>query len=355
MKRYITIMATFLVAVFGGIAAINYSVDPAHLYTGDYIEQVIDGLARGKNVTNMENMDERKFRKRLIELHRGEHFAYIVIGSSSHALLSSETFGGAKTLNLECGASKLQDKIAFFQLVRDNNITADNYVLGINLMDFNPLNDNDKWTAVADSYYKFTGEESFYPPHLWLNVVKLENLFAASYLSASLRYALNRDVLGSSNLKCVDTRDNEKITYMPDGSLTWSEEMRTKPVADIVREALEEWTNEKYESFETLDPQKKHLFESLTAAMAATGANVIIFPAPDMPSIGAKVENFPVMKEGRKYMADLARQNGYGLIGDFLGSKLGLTDAHFYDPSHARQSTLDSLVNDYLSKQEVRR
>ena len=123
MKKFIIYVLSIVIPIFGGIALVNYLVDPGHIYSSSYIEDVVEGARRGLCVTNVGNMDERIFKKKLIEVYKGKEFDFLVIGSSRVMTISEDCLNGGTLLNLGVSGSKLEDMIALCQICKENEVT----------------------------------------------------------------------------------------------------------------------------------------------------------------------------------------------------------------------------------------
>lgn len=74
-----------------------------------------------------------------------------------------------------------------------------------------------------------------------------------------------------------------------------------------------------------------------------------LFSVSLIPCQGDSVKHLTGNALGQAYIKTFAKEKGLDVIGDFVASDIGLTNAHFYDNNHARQETLDSLVRSYIN------
>ena len=94
-------MMTLMVIVFGGIAMVNYTLDPGHVYHGqEYIDKVIAGIREGYHVEGTNDIDERLYKLRFAELHKGETYDFLALGSSRIMTVSEDIMHGKSFLNL---------------------------------------------------------------------------------------------------------------------------------------------------------------------------------------------------------------------------------------------------------------
>ena len=110
-------MLTIYVTVFGSIAFVNYMIDPGHIYRSQkYIDTVIEGIKKGYNIEGITDIDERNYKLRFAELHKGENFDFLALGSSRIMTVSENILHGYSLLNLGISSCQIEEIIAFYQL-----------------------------------------------------------------------------------------------------------------------------------------------------------------------------------------------------------------------------------------------
>ena len=121
MKRFVLYVGGLIVLALTAMVTTNYLVDPSYVFHNSVIYQMVDSLAEGKYVTGPDNLNERIFKKEFIKKHKGEHFDYIVFGSSRAFLISSEVLDNADVLNLAVSGCTIEDMAALYTEYKNKN------------------------------------------------------------------------------------------------------------------------------------------------------------------------------------------------------------------------------------------
>lgn len=340
MKKFVTYMLTVGISVFGVIALFNYFIDPSNIYSTDYIDRVIEGARRGLNVECMsDNMDERIYKRKLSELHRGETFDYVALGASHASLLSEDALSGASLLNLWVGGGTLEDITAFYQICKDNDIHYRNVIIPVDEYLLNDENTDIRWKPVASYYYKFMGQEVTEERFDW---DKVWNLFSASYFQASLKFLMVR-LSGVPDIRYVLTVENEGSTRRTDGSIYYERKNRERAQNLIDKEALQPVKN--FDEYKEVSQRRISIFCKLMDALKADGVNVIFFRSPLHPIVYERTKHVKGMAESRKFFTEYAEKNGITLIGSYNPADLGLKNTDFHVGSHLKKEVVDRLFS----------
>ena len=81
MKDFLTQIAIYLFSLFGVIVLVNYFGDRAHLFDSGYENKIVNILLKGNNATDINNYNDRYFRKDYIENFNKE-IDIVILGSS---------------------------------------------------------------------------------------------------------------------------------------------------------------------------------------------------------------------------------------------------------------------------------
>ena len=248
MKKFITYIMCFLVPIFVGMPLINYIVDPGHVYSSDYIDNVVNGLKQGKNVANVADLNERVFKEKYIQSHRGESFDYAIIGASRVMTISEDALH-ASVLNLGMSGSKIEDLIAVYEACKENGIKYKNIIIGVEATYFNAGDADTRWKSLEKYYKAFTGEQSDEADR---SLIK--NLFSPSYFKSSISN-LPKLIKGSDRIEYVDTYINNGGTKRVDGSIYYAKDYRDRPQSAIDREA-KTWMHGSFKNFNSLSKER---------------------------------------------------------------------------------------------------
>ena len=160
MKRFVCHMLTLMVTVFGGIVTVNYIVDPGHVYHGQaYVDKVIAGISEGYHVQGISDIDERLYKLRFAELHQGESFDYLALGSSRIMTVSEDIMHDKAFLNLSISSCQIEEIIAFYQICKDLNIHYSNVLISADPSLFNGHYIDDRWKRLGDYVNEFMEED----------------------------------------------------------------------------------------------------------------------------------------------------------------------------------------------------
>ncbi len=341
MKKFICIIVTFFVTIFGGIAFINYTLDPSHVYhSQDYIDRVIEGIKKGYNVEGITDIDERIYKLRFAELHKGENFDYLAIGSSRVMTVSEDILHGSSLLNLSISSCQIEELIALYQICKDFNIHAPHLLISADPYIFNGHYRDDRWKCLGDYVNEFMGKDVTGERMDW-DIVW--NLFSISYFKTALQSSLT----DNNNLKYVKTAINEGETFRTDGSFCWSKSVREAPLAIVDKKALTTHFH-LFNNFDVISEERVALFTKLLETIQADGTKVHFVCSPFHPLFYKKLLKQKGALAAFDFFESYAKNNNIQLIGSFNPEDNGLTGADFYDGPHVRKEVLDKIVEAQL-------
>ena len=344
MKHFVCYVVTFCAIFFGGIAVINYSIDPGHVYHAqEYVDDIIKGIKNGYNVEGVTDIDERQYKLRFAELHKGESFEYLALGSSRIMTVSEDIFHGNSFLNLSISSCQIEEIIAFYQICKDFNIHYSNVLVTADPSLFNGDYIDDRWKSLGHYVNEYMGTDVTKRSMIDWDLVR--NLFSVSYFKMALKLCKE----GKSELKYVKTVYNEGETFCIDGSFLWSEAVRdaTKSVID---EKVQTWHFHFYEDFNAISNERMALFSKLLEDIRNIGINVYILCSPYHPAFFKKMLKKKGVVEAFDFVESYAKKNNIPLISSYNPEDEGLTDSDFYDGPHVRKEILDNIIERELFK-----
>lgn len=341
MRKLVIYVLAVLVPVFGGMALVNYAVDPGHIYSMRYIDDVVEGARRGLNVTNVSNLDERVYKKKLTELYRGREFDYLVIGSSRVMTISEDCMGGSSLLNLGVSGSKLEDMVALYQICVESGVRYKKIIVGTDPTLFNANDQSSRWKSIGGYYYAFIGEEKVDTDAQFRKTL-VRNLFDPEYFKSALA-ALPATLAGEGEMEYVSTVFNEGGTRRPDGSLTYATSYCDRPQSEVDFNAVT-CNHFSFHVFNAFSLERKELFVRFVEALQDTGAEVIFWCCPYHPLFYERVMEMNGVPPSIAFIQDFVQDSGLKLIGSFDPDRLGLSNEDFYDAFHLRKERVDDLL-----------
>lgn len=337
MKKFIIYVLSIIVPIFGGMALVNYLVDPGHIYSDSYIEDVVEGARKGLCVTNVGNMDERIFKKKLIEIYKGKAFDYLAIGSSRVMTISEDCLNGGTLLNLGVSGSRLEDMIALYQICKENGITFNNVIIGTDPTLFNENDNDSRWKSIGSYYYAYKGLENIDTNKEFKKIIIL-NLLSPSYFKSAIS-ALSED----TKIKYVKTVINDGATKRPDGSIYYDKNIREIQQSLVDADATT-CCHGSFNNFESFSENRKNIFTEFVETLHNNGANIIIWCCPYHPIFYKRALEMKGLLPSIYFITEYAKEKGFKIIGSFNPEDLSLTNKDFYDGFHVRKETVDEIL-----------
>jgi len=336
MKNFLLYCIAILVPVFVGIPVVNYIVDPGHVYSETYIDDVIEGLKQGKNVENVSDLNERVFKEKYIKSLYGKSFDYAIIGASRVMTISTEDFDSCSIINLGMSGSKLEDLAAIYELCKENDIHYKNVIIDIEPTYFNAGDNDTRWKSLETYYNSFAGLSSSESDYSLIT-----NLFSASYFKSSLSH-IPKLIKGTEEIRVVDTNVNEGATKIYDGSITYAKAFRERPQSLIDSEAAT-WMHGSFKNYNSLSIERIELFNKLINALRSDSVEITFFKGTYHPIFYKRITKSVGMQKAFNYIDEFAQKNNIPIISSFNPEDLGLKNTDFYDAAHARKEAVDKL------------
>lgn len=355
-----------MIPVYVGIPIVNYIVDPGHVYSDAYIDEVVQGLKAGKNVANVADLNERSFKEKYIQAHAGEDFDYAIIGASRVMTLSTDVFDSCRIINLGMPGSKIEDLIAICELCKENHIKYKNVLLGVEPTYFNANDPDTRWKYLQkyyDAYMGISEENSDLSIISTLfsalkndadmdyskegaDLSLITNLFSVSYFVASLKN-LGHLVNGEAEVLYVDTPVNEGATKRLDGSISYSKAFRDRDQSVIDDGAAYTWMHHSFENFNSLSDERKALFAKLIDSLQKDNVHIIFIKGAYHPLFYKRIMKTGMIIEADEYIDDFARKNNIPVYGSINPDDVGLKNTDYYDATHPRKESLDLVFLDW--------
>ena len=341
MRRFLLYLIKIGIPVILLICSINLIITPEVIYKCDYMDRIIDMARQGYNTTNVEsNLDERIFKKKYAELYKNHKIDYLILGSSRLMPVSQEAVKGASILNLAISGAKIEDLIAIYQVSRDNHITASNVILGIDPLFFNANYGGEWWKAIAEYYYEFENITDF------VNYSKItDRLFSIDYFRLAINSIQNK---GNDDTALFFTKNyiNNGYTRRKDGAIYYPKGFREEEVDEVNNVAINFDIHEY--AFDSLSTERINMIEELIDSIQKKGSNIIILCCPYHPIMYQRISQRKCVQNTILYLNRLTEKKQIKMIGHYDPKIVGFSAKDFYDATHAKKESIDTLLLDHL-------
>ena len=336
------------------IIGINYSIDPAHLFSGGKFERGLAQLLLEKqDIKGIANFDDRLVQKFYLA-GCTERKDVIVLGSSRSIHLGSEFFPREAFFNSSVWGASLEDLIAIYGMYHNSGRIPGTVVIGLDPWILNRNSRQNRWYSIRDEYYAaaslmaFNSKGNFKIGELLPQ--KLITLFSLDYFSDSLTVLKEfvrhpYKARGKPAAGVVNDEEKNTVKYA-DGSFTdgkedqkLTREESEKEMAKFVENKADFW----FGGFLQLDPVLAKRFETFIRFMERDGARVIFFLPPFHPDAYrflVSSENFSIIPKVQEYFVRYAKSRNIPVYGSYDPLDYGLTWADFSDALHAKPAGL---------------
>lgn len=341
MKKFLIYIACVGLPFFLLVPTVNYCIDPAHTIDGEeYADKIVTGLKQGYNVTNLSDHDERFYKKKLAELYKDKELDFLILGSSRSMLLNRHNFNSDKVLNLSVSGATVKDFLAFYEICKQNNIKYKKLIIG---MDPVMVSCNDlRWKSIGEYYYSAIGQTQQAPSVISLKQEKLDNLFSVGYFKTALKHPKQL------KLEYIKSECGEEKTTHLDGSLCYDRKYRNSDVINVNNTAKIQW-HHSYD-FECIDTILIKEFELLLSDCLRNKIDITFFFSPYHKYLYDRLFILAHVQAGEKEVYRLANEYHIHTIGNYNPDYCNVSNEDFYDGMHARQETIDKLMQKDFSK-----
>lgn len=323
------------------ICSINLIISPDDIYECDYMDEVI-GMARlGYNATNVESkLDERLFKKKYAELYNSKEIDYLILGSSRQMTISSEAVNGCSVLNLAISGAKIEDLIAIYQVSKDNNIKAKNFIIGIDPLLFNSNYGGDWWKTISEYYYKFEKIKTYD------NYNRMrDRCFSIDYFRLAIN-SIRKNEIDKAKILFTKSYVNNGYTRRKDGAVYYPKIFREKEL-DEVNDMTERLNIDEY-NFDSLSMERKNRIVKLIDTIKNDGCNIIFLCCPYHPILYQRITQRQCVDNTEKFINEMAIGKQISVIGHFDPRLVGFKKEDFYDAQHPKKESLDNYMKKYL-------
>jgi hypothetical protein len=332
------------------IVTINYIVDPSNLFNNKYEKGIADYLAKGYNVTNVVNYDERLLQKYFIEKMK-EPPSEIVLGSSQIMIIGSMYSTEASLINNGVSGASLEDYLAIYQLYETKGFKIKKVLIGLSPWLLNDNHAQSRWKSLADEYYSFVTHKlkiktkKNFKTSLY-NFSKYNQLLSSSYFKTSLEY-LFKDI--DKEYKPTRSIINNGFTRLIDGSIFYDKLYRSVSFDEIENKSKSTiLTNPIYSlgNYTNLSENYKTLFTAFVEYLQKQNIEVEFFIPPYHPIVYdyfSKNEYYRIVFKTEIYFKDFALNHKIKLFGSYDPSKYSLDNSFFFDGLHCNEKAIEKI------------
>ena len=324
------------------ISIVNYCVDPTNVYhSEEYADMIIKCFSASKNATNVMELNDRIYKRKLAEANRNSHVEYLVVGSSRVMTISSDIIG-SNLLNLGMNSGNMYDLVTSYEICKENDITFDKIIIGL---DYYSLanSDDDRWETNSKYFYHFLNEQD-QPFHFNMFYDVLVNLFSLSYFQKSISSSFSaRDELKATDALCNDTR-----TYHIDGSMCYQSEIRHRSQIDIDAKAESYYVKD----CTVVNEKLVGYFEMMLEDLNKKGIEIYFYFAPYHPIYYSRICQNETILDSDSRLHKIAEKYGVETIGSFDPNEVGCETSDFYDAAHPRTEKVNMIFQELFLKEK---
>lgn len=339
MKQFLIKSVIFLFIILGVVGGVNYFGDAANLFDQDYERSIVEILLSDKNVTNISNYDERLLQKILIpQLDSAPEI--VVLGSSRNMQIGQEIFDNKKIINSSVSGASLEDLIGIYFLYKSSNILPEKFLIGIDPWIFNINNGQNRWQTLSEEYCTFLKVNC----NSKEGVSQIKQIISPSYFQSSLKNIWKRNTQPQATNEIY----NESNTKLKDGSLVYSEEMRSKNNDQILNSINSYLDGYIYslKNFNNLSPKTIEEFKLLIIDILNAGVEVefILIPYPPKVYNVIKKDYFSVI-EVETFLIKYADDLQIEINGSYNPIQYEFKNIDFYDGMHLKPEGIKNIIN----------
>lgn len=338
--RILLVVAPF----FAVIPVVNYCVDPTNVYHSvEYADRIVDAMKSGRNVSNVTELNDRIFKRKIAEANGNSHFEYLVVGSSRVKTISSDGME-ASLLNLGMNGGNIYDIITSYEICVENFISFDKIIVGL---DYYTLTDNEdsRWEVNSKYFYDFVGKPAPPSNNNIMSKAAVVNLLSLSYFQKAVSTFLS----GRFDLKLTDESCNDKLTYHNDGSLCYGIDDRQRLQREVDSIALAY----PIDGYPVVLDELAGYLEMLVDKLEDDGKEIYFYFAPYHPVYYSRICKSKTIVENEHRLYEIAGKYGIKTIGSFDPNGIGCDSFGFYDATHPRKEVTDSIFRDFFIEEST--
>jgi hypothetical protein len=330
------------------LATINFTIDPAHLFSGgQYEKQMALILLKGENVTNVTNFDERLFQKFFISgLQKAPY--NLVFGSSRAMLIDSSFLDNKFTINNCVSGGKIEDYIALYNLYRTKKMKPKHLYIGIDPWLFNENNPDNRWQSIDQDYQqmlKLLQPEQTESPIHFNSLLKWKEILSPSYFQTAIKS------IPLKPLQKCKTKYNDGMTKLKDGAITYDKTTRDISPIEVNQKAFDFVKHNELdyiEDYRFLSKKNMDIFSQFIKYLKKEDIQITLILAPYHSIVYRYILSHPDYKSvlaSEIKFREFAVENQVEIIGSFNPEKCKkIIDSDFIDGVHLKEEGIRKLI-----------
>lgn len=317
IKFFKIIFSIFIVILL--IAIFNFIMDPGSKFKNKYNE--LGSYSRNKNILVISNIDERIFKKTLIENIKKKR-DILILGSSRVMTIGTENFNNKSVFNSGVSGAGLKDIIALSNVFIKKIGFPKKILIGIDPWLFNK-DDDKRYMSIFEEYDEFIK-----------NIIKSEKneIKEKNNKIERLKYLIKFSTLKDSlkTLNKVKQKEtfiflDKKITENEKGNIYLNNDRSLKYSEKYKKENNGNWNNYfgyQISNYRNLDYEKQKIFELFIDYCQNNNIEIIFFLPPYNPKHYEYIkknrkEEYEVINKVEKYIIEVAKKKNIKLVGVF--------------------------------------
>ena len=350
-----------------GMMFINYFVDPGGLFRAvGYEKGIARILAKGLNVANVNNYDERLLQKYYIDADKKPKDV-IVLGSSRVLQMNAGNSDSNKFFNHGVSGATLEDLFSIYEMYEDKNKLPHTIILGLDPWLLNINSGQLRWQSLRKYDLAFMNRlqggktiSTFFYRYdcLKFDITRGLNLISPSYFQVAIRYLIHHmpELIKTWKAKknyyatSLDNLDVDKRLdvdiRIADGTIGYGKVGILKMREDVITYV----TNDPVYSlgkFYELDRVSQRNFEKFIAYLLKKDIKVIFFFPPYHPYVYTYLMNstqYQIIAKVETYFRTIGNQKNIMVIGSYDPRQCGLAEEDFYDGMHPNREGMSKVI-----------
>lgn len=346
MKRVI-FKLFLLLPIVVSVLAVNFVVDPAHLFKGALYEKgIADLLNQGRNVAIFGDVDDMLLQKFYIENFKDKKDV-IAIGSSRLFQINSSFYPEQSFANDSVASlSSIDDEMLIYWFYKQKGIVPKKIILGLDPWLINKSSSNQHYKSLPKEYLemtKFMGIHLNAVDKISLFTYKFDRffqLFSPSYFQSSLHALFKKGkVSAERDYFSTDEKYGEMNIKFTDGSLSYNNSVRNRSQSEVDLAALSYLVKEN----DVVDRDSTYKIEKFIKILNSDGVEIVFLLSPYHPKTYYLIttqKHLNILDVSAAYFRDLAKRGNIRIMGSYNPADYNLTGADFYDGVHIKDEAL---------------
>lgn len=339
---------------------INICIDPSGLLKTTQEREIAKWLNEGYGVVNAINIDYRKVIRERVALLNSKP-TVIVMGSSRAMVIDSDMFPGEVFLNLSLPSANLEDIIANYQILYENNKLPPKLIICPDAHYFNSYCRSN--FHLFREYNSALERMSIFKQQTFTDVLvkfidpRYIQILSPGYFQESIRYFPAWIVGKIPRPTPIKEYEHEEKVIKPDGSIIYesSRRQRTQKEIDLKAERYAFKHPEGLINYREIDNYRKSIFESFLRLVKTDGINLEVLFIPIHPrayEILSTNKMYKIIIDVENCMKGILDQHGIKYIGSYSPTKCNVLSSEFYDAVHVKSEALRRLIDQLNSENQ---